>query len=85
MAPLSVCSPEELWSSIIVKNTFLDVDEKPMYDRRIRASSTPPALRFRFGCEGKALHLPEPDDDVSTEDGETASTGDANSVAGDLE
>mmetsp|Transcript_85576 Transcript_85576/g.231920 ORF Transcript_85576/g.231920 Transcript_85576/m.231920 type:complete len:94 (+) Transcript_85576:89-370(+) len=87
MAPLCACPPEELWKSVVVKNTFLDVNAEPMYDRRLRASSTPPALRSLGRCPRKASDgAAEPDDAASTDGGDAASTaGDASSAAGDLD
>mmetsp|Transcript_39133 Transcript_39133/g.102027 ORF Transcript_39133/g.102027 Transcript_39133/m.102027 type:complete len:86 (+) Transcript_39133:85-342(+) len=84
MASYSACSPEELWKSVVVKNTFLDVDVEPLYERRARASSTPPALRCQPDRFSKELPRHELDDAASTDGGETCSSGDASSSAGDL-
>ncbi|CAK0814939.1 unnamed protein product [Prorocentrum cordatum] len=76
---------EDLWTRVIVRNTFIDLAEEAPDGRRPRASSAPAHVRVALPAGGKLgpswfdrVGPEEAEEDASTESGETASvTGSA--------
>lgn len=72
---------DELWKRVVVRNTFIDLADELPEGRRPRSSSAPAPLRLRQPCPGGDCCGGLPEEDASTDGGETGSFADSASAA----